>query len=399
MLRNVYWIFTFLRLRTFFTCSHSASTEILYLLWSQHLVFHIDEPWRSRASAQLKLVFRFRKLMIPLTQATLRLFQLSHGFLQRCRRFFREFLQLNSPNFFHHYKFPLHPSSRSRPTHWSTTSSPSAAFYASGLLKPLRNAFVTGSDLTLLDILTPDTSSASFLLPEANLTDTVWPEERYFLNHSVTQMERWLPAWNLPTRLQVEWQHFFRQEWERHQHHHSAHPTGWSRSEISPLRQRLCGWSRRPLPTYSRTHLSLPLPPPPAQDLHSFTYHFHTCFPTTTTWDSLDQNSTSRPLATPSPATILLGPSLGSPTTFRLHPTKTLSRLEQGTPDRVLHSNSQRPTQSDGGFRHLLSPRSLTFFHFFVAFGDYCRVLTPRMTSSSINRTSPASSISSHILA
>ena len=46
--------------------SHSASQEILYLLWSQH--FHIDEPWRSRAAAQLKLIFRFRNLMIPPTR-------------------------------------------------------------------------------------------------------------------------------------------------------------------------------------------------------------------------------------------------------------------------------------------------------------------------------------------
>ena len=74
--------------------SHSASHEILYLLWSQH--FHIDEPWRSRAAAQLKLIFRFRKLMIPPAQATLRLFQLSHGFLQRCRQQFRRFLRLHS---------------------------------------------------------------------------------------------------------------------------------------------------------------------------------------------------------------------------------------------------------------------------------------------------------------
>ena len=77
--------------------SHSTSTEILYLLWSQH--FHIDEPWRSRAASQLKLIFRFRNLMIPPTQATLRLFQLSHGFLQRCHQHFRAFLQLHSQLF------------------------------------------------------------------------------------------------------------------------------------------------------------------------------------------------------------------------------------------------------------------------------------------------------------
>ena len=63
-----------------------TSTEVLYLLWSQH--FHIDEPWRSRASSQLKLIFRFRNLLIPPTQATLRLLQLSHGFPQRCRQHF-----------------------------------------------------------------------------------------------------------------------------------------------------------------------------------------------------------------------------------------------------------------------------------------------------------------------
>ena len=76
----------------------------------------------------------------------------------------------------------------------------------------------------------------SLLLSEANLR-TVWPDERDFLNHSVTQMERWLRAWNLPTRLQVEWQHFFRQEWERRQHHQSTHPTGWSHSEIHTFRR------------------------------------------------------------------------------------------------------------------------------------------------------------------
>ena len=107
MLKNAYWIFTFLRLRTFFTSyidsgvtpkrSFTPSAVTQHPRRSQH--FHIDEPWRSRASAQLKLIFRFRKLMVPPTQATLRLFQLSHDFLHRCRRFFREFLQLNSQLF------------------------------------------------------------------------------------------------------------------------------------------------------------------------------------------------------------------------------------------------------------------------------------------------------------
>ena len=165
--------------------SHSASQEVLYLLWSQH--FHIDEPWRSRAAAQLKLIFRFRNLMIPPPQATLRLFQLSHGFLQRCRQHFRGFPRLHS------YKYQLHQSSRSSPTHWNTTSSPSAPFYVSGphLFHPI--AAATESDRIFLDTHTPTTSLASpqnffpcLMLSGANLQDTVWPDERHFLNHSVT---------------------------------------------------------------------------------------------------------------------------------------------------------------------------------------------------------------------
>ena len=135
--------------------SHSASTEILYLLWSQH--FHIDEPWRSRAAAQLKLIFRFRNLMIPPTQATLRLFQLSHGFLQRCRQHFRTFYD-STPTSSHLYKYLLHRSLRSSLTHWNTTSSPSEPFYDNGLRPFHLNAAATGFDLTYLAIRIPTTS-------------------------------------------------------------------------------------------------------------------------------------------------------------------------------------------------------------------------------------------------
>ena len=163
--------------------SHSASVEVLHLLWPQH--FHIDEPWRSRASSQLKLIFRFRNLMIPPTQDTLRLF----------RQFLRQ---------------------------WTPTFSPQCIWHR------IRPDFARHPDSEIFPGL---------LLSEANLQDTVWPDERDYLNHSVTQLERWLRAWNLPTRLQVERQHFFRQEWYLQPHHQSTNPTGWSLPEIQAFRR------------------------------------------------------------------------------------------------------------------------------------------------------------------
>ena len=42
---------------------------------------------------------------------------------------------------------------------------------------------------------------------------------------------------HLPDHLQVEWQHFFRQERQRHLHHQSTNPTGWSLSDIQAFRR------------------------------------------------------------------------------------------------------------------------------------------------------------------
>ena len=226
----------------------------------------------------------------------------------------------------------------------------------------------------------------SLLLSEANLR-TVWPDERDFLNHSVTQMERWLRAWNLPTRLQVEWQHFFRQEWERRQHHQSTHPTGWSHSEIHTFRR------------YTTAVLTCP-------------YHYHHLLrktfipsPTTstpvfqpTTRYSPDQNSASRPMATPSCATI---PLAYLPRTYFQNTIVIGARHARLCPTRrqaVPHSVRRWRLPFTVSFRSssLTLQRSLMSFHFFGAFGDYCRAMTPRMTSSSTNRTSPVSSTSSH---
>ena len=220
--------------------SHSTSSEILYFLWSQH--FHIDEPWRSRAAAQLKLIFRFRKLMIPPTQATLRLFQLSHGFLQRCRQQFRGFLRLHSHLFpplqvpaspiievkshtLEHYLFNFRAFLRQ----WNPSFSPQCS--CQRIRQDYRRHPDSGHIGFASDLF------PGLMLSEAHLQDTVWPDERHFLNHSVTQMERWLHAWHLPSHLHFEWQHFFRQEWDRHAERQTTHNTGWSSAEVSAFRR------------------------------------------------------------------------------------------------------------------------------------------------------------------
>ena len=100
--------------------------------------------------------------------------------------------------------------------------------------------------------------------------------------------------------------------------------------------------------------MPLPLSPPTAQDLYTISYHVLTRLPTTTSWYSPDQDPSSRYVATSPSPTLSLGPTLGSPSSFGLHPSKTLSRLEQSTTDCVPHTDSLRPTQSDGCFCHLL---------------------------------------------
>ena len=110
-----------------------------------------------RFGISLLTIFRFRNLMIPPTHATLRLLQLSHGFLQRCRPHFREFLQLHSHLFpplqvpaspiievkshtLEHYLFTFRTFLR----HWTPTFAP----------------FAIGFDLTSVVTLTRTTSSA-----------------------------------------------------------------------------------------------------------------------------------------------------------------------------------------------------------------------------------------------
>ena len=187
--------------------------------------------------------------MIPPTQATLRLFQLSHGFLQRCRQYFREFLQLNS-NLFPPLQVPASPilevkshtlehylfTFRQFLRQWTPDSSPTCVCHR---IRPdLTRRPDSGHVIGFASEISP-----GLLLSAANLQDTVWPDERDYLNHSVTQMDDGLVPGTFPLDFKSNGN------------------------------------------TYSgKNHLSLSLPPPPAQDLHSLTYHFHTRFPPTTTW-------------------------------------------------------------------------------------------------------------------
>ena len=114
--------------------------------------------------------------MIPPTQATLRLFQLSHGFLQRCRQRFRAFLRLHSHLFpplqvpaspiidvkshtLEHYLFTFRPFLRQ----WTPAFSPQCVCHR--IRHPDSNHVI---------------GFAWLLLSEANLQNTVWPEERHF---------------------------------------------------------------------------------------------------------------------------------------------------------------------------------------------------------------------------
>ena len=177
------------------------------------------------------------------------------------------------------------------------------------------------------DLLRTSLPASSYLKPTYR---THWPDERHFLNHSVTQMEQWLRAWNLPTRLQVEWQHFCRQEWVHHQHHLSTHSTEWSHSELQAFRRYTKDFvvgpgaytlpKARPIVSYTQT-VSAPLSQKVASAIYCL---LQVVFPDLTSLSD------------------------------------------------VLHS--------------------------FVTFGAYFRASTPLTTSSSTNKTSPASSTTSLIL-
>ena len=164
----------------------------------------------------------------------------------------------------------------------------------------------------------------------------------------------------------------------------------------SPIHQRLCGRSWRPFPIYSRAHLS-----------HLLRKTF------------IPSLTTSTPVFQPLRHGILLiktrlrelwpphlycndtaGDFIGIadylPLTFfpdtlgiGIRHARSCPTLRQSAP----HSAKRWLPPS------IVSPRFLMIFHSFVAFGGYFRVLTPRMTSSSTNKTLPASSTSSRTLA
>ena len=58
-----------------------ATKLFLYLLLK--LTVHVEEPYRTRARAQLRSIFDFRQLLFPPTLKPIRCLQLCHGFVQQ----------------------------------------------------------------------------------------------------------------------------------------------------------------------------------------------------------------------------------------------------------------------------------------------------------------------------
>ena len=65
-------------------------------------------------------------------------------------------------------------------------------------------------------------------------------------------MDRWLHAWQLPSSLHIEWQHFL-QEWHRHAERQTTHTTGWSTAEVQAFRRFTKGFIVGPGDHFSHT--------------------------------------------------------------------------------------------------------------------------------------------------
>ena len=99
----------------FLRSRHTSLTHV-YLL--QRLVTHIDEPWRTRATQQLRLVLQFKGGDTPPANVPLRLPPLAHNLAGQVRSLVRTLTQMERVNF-----PPLHlPSAslvelKSKPLH------------------------------------------------------------------------------------------------------------------------------------------------------------------------------------------------------------------------------------------------------------------------------------------
>ena len=190
--------------------SHLTSLPQLYL--RQRLVQQLDEPWRTRASQQLRLILRFRGGDVPPTNIPLRLPPLAHDLTSAVRNQIRRIICSARVNF-----PPLHLPSTSfievKAMPWARTVFNFRSFLQTW--KPRRPAKCiceawqnargavnpTGHVFGHVRLLFPLSSLASL-----NLHDTTFMSASRWRQHALSEVRRWCSRWKLPSDVLLDWE-------------------------------------------------------------------------------------------------------------------------------------------------------------------------------------------------
>ena len=200
---------------------------VFFYLW--RLCRTMNEPFRSRAKSQLRLILQFRGTQPPPPNTPMRLIILDHIMQQQFRRWLLGF------TFHHQIQFPPFHKVRAPIVAVKGTTLGRVCFNFRNSLRwwnPSWKPVCTCAHFPLhvqcqLRSTTHISCFAAHIadcpLFAAHMEDELLPTKANFLSHNTQAFERFLHQWRLPSGLMQYWQYFLTQEWERfHQDHDSA---------------------------------------------------------------------------------------------------------------------------------------------------------------------------------
>ena len=196
-----------------------AAKAFLYLLLK--LTVHVEEPYRTRARAQLHSIFDFRQLLFPPMSKSIRCWKLCHGFVQQAADWIHQFCRFAYiiVTCFHRFIVMFRPVVEISNPSLATTTFNYKRWLAEWRPTPSLScqcASLSGKTAAGHTLLVRPMSLLPTMLALRNLSDTTWPTEEKFFAHMSSQFDRWLHAWGLDDAFLDRWDVFLMQQWQLH---------------------------------------------------------------------------------------------------------------------------------------------------------------------------------------